>query len=97
MNLVNGLKCIFGLKIVKEFVKVIFYIIFFVLVIKVFWSNYKLLFFKIFDGDIIFLLLDWGEMLFFFILYCFGSMIIVLIFDFIVEYFLFMKDMKMDK
>ncbi|HEI2512299.1 TPA: EscU/YscU/HrcU family type III secretion system export apparatus switch protein, partial [Escherichia coli] len=26
-----------------------------------------------------------------------GSMIIVLIFDFIAEYFLFMKDMKMDK
>ncbi|EEW7509222.1 flagellar biosynthesis protein FlhB, partial [Escherichia coli] len=29
--------------------------------------------------------------------YCLGSMIIVLIFDFIAEYFLFMKDMKMDK
>ncbi len=31
------------------------------------------------------------------LLYCLGSMIIVLIFDFIAEYFLFMKDMKMDK
>ena len=40
---------------------------------------------------------DWGEMLFLLILYCLGSMIIVLIFDFIAEYFLFMKDMKMDK
>lgn len=39
----------------------------------------------------------WGEMLFLLILYCLGSMIIVLIFDFIAEYFLFMKDMKMDK
>ncbi|EIW6182757.1 EscU/YscU/HrcU family type III secretion system export apparatus switch protein [Escherichia coli] len=38
-----------------------------------------------------------GEMLFLLILYCLGSMIIVLIFDFIAEYFLFMKDMKMDK
>ncbi len=36
-------------------------------------------------------------MLFLLILYCLGSMIIVLIFDFIAEYFLFMKDMKMDK
>lgn len=35
-------------------------------------------------------------MLFLLILYCLGSMIIVLIFDFIAEYF-FMKDMKMDK
>ncbi|EJD3143044.1 type III secretion system export apparatus subunit SctT [Escherichia coli] len=43
------------------------------------------------------LLSDWGEMLFLLILYCLGSMIIVLIFDFIAEYFLFMKDMKMDK
>ncbi len=49
------------------------------------------------DGDIISLLSDWGEMLFLLILYCLGSMIIVLIFDFIAEYFLFMKDMKMDK
>ncbi|MBB7978561.1 EscU/YscU/HrcU family type III secretion system export apparatus switch protein, partial [Escherichia coli] len=29
--------------------------------------------------------------------YCLGSMIIVLIFDFIAEFFLFMKSMKMDK
>ncbi|HBA2893023.1 TPA: histidine kinase [Escherichia coli] len=53
--------------------------------------------FKTLDGDIISLLSDWGEMLFLLILYCLGSMIIVLIFDFIAEYFLFMKDMKMDK
>ncbi len=39
-----------------------------------------------------------GERCYFFS-YCIvkGSMIIVLIFDFIAEYFLFMKDMKMDK
>ena len=65
--------------------------------IKVFWSNHKSLLFKTLDGDIISLLSDWGEMLFLLILYCLGSMIIVLIFDFIAEYFLFMKDMKMDK
>ncbi|MBC0470971.1 EscU/YscU/HrcU family type III secretion system export apparatus switch protein [Escherichia coli] len=97
LNPVNGLKRIFGLKTVKEFVKAILYIIFFALAIKVFWSNHKSLLFKTLDGDIISLLSDWGEMLFLLILYCLGSMIIVLIFDFIAEYFLFMKDMKMDK
>ncbi|EHV03610.1 hypothetical protein ECDEC4D_3684 [Escherichia coli DEC4D] len=97
LNPVNGLKRIFGLKTVKEFVKAILYIIFFALEIKVFWSNHKSLLFKTLDGDIISLLSDWGEMLFLLILYCLGSMIIVLIFDFIAEYFLFMKDMKMDK
>lgn len=81
----------------KEFVKAILYIIFFALANKVFWSNHKSLLFKTLDGDIISLLSDWGEMLFLLILYCLGSMIIVLIFDFIAEYFLFMKDMKMDK
>ncbi|MCV4731821.1 EscU/YscU/HrcU family type III secretion system export apparatus switch protein, partial [Escherichia coli] len=75
----------------------ILYIIFFALAIKLFWSNHKSLLFKTLDGDIISLLSDWGEMLFLLILYCLGSMIIVLIFDFIAEYFLFMKDMKMDK
>lgn len=97
LNPVNGLKRIFGLKTVKEFVKAILYIIFFALEIKVFWSNHKSLLFKTLDGDIISLLSDWGEMLFLLILYCLDSMIIVLIFDFIAEYFLFMKDMKMDK
>ncbi len=107
LNPVNGLKRIFGLKTVKEFVKAILYIIiiffffffffFFALAIKLFWSNHKSLLFKTLDGDIISLLSDWGEMLFLLILYCLGSMIIVLIFGFIAEYFLFMKDMKMDK
>ncbi|HAO2966151.1 TPA: EscU/YscU/HrcU family type III secretion system export apparatus switch protein [Escherichia coli] len=97
LNPVNGLKRIFGLKTVKEFVKAILYIIFFALAIKLFWSNHKSLLFKTLDGDIISLLSDWGEMLFLLILYCLGSVIIVLIFDFIAEYFLFMKDMKMDK
>ncbi|HCL6872953.1 TPA: EscU/YscU/HrcU family type III secretion system export apparatus switch protein [Escherichia coli] len=97
LNPVNGLKRIFGLKTVKEFVKAILYIIFFALAIKLFWSNHKSLLFKTLDGDIISLLSDWGEMLFLLKLYCLGSMIIVLIFDFIAEYFLFMKDMKMDK
>lgn len=76
-----------------------FFILFYFFCIgdQVFWSNYKSLLFKTLDGDIISLLSDWGEMLFLLILYCLGSMIIVLIFDFIAEYFLFMKDMKMDK
>ncbi|HBE7430091.1 EscU/YscU/HrcU family type III secretion system export apparatus switch protein, partial [Escherichia coli] len=74
LNPVNGLKRIFGLKTVKEFVKAILYIIFFALAIKLFWSNHKSLLFKTLDGDIISLLSDWGEMLFLLILYCLGSM-----------------------
>ncbi|EFH7240818.1 hypothetical protein GL125_00830 [Escherichia coli] len=62
---------------------------FFALAIKVFWSNHKSLLFKTLDGDIISLLSDWGEMLFLLILYCLGSMIIVLIFDFIAGYFFY--------
>ncbi|EFO3891353.1 hypothetical protein DM619_16120 [Escherichia coli] len=77
--------------------KQFFILFFFALANKVFWSNHKSLLFKTLDGDIISLLSDRGEMLFLLILYCLGSMIIVLIFDFIAEYFLFMKDMKMDK
>lgn len=60
-------------------------------------GNNKSLLFKTLDGDIISLLSDWGEMLFLLVLYCLVSMIIILIFDYIAEYFLFMKDMKMDK
>lgn len=97
LNPVNGLKKIFSLKTLKEFVKAILYMVFFCLAIRVFWGNNKSLFFKTLDGDIISLLSDWGEMLFLLVLYCLVSMIIILIFDYIAEYFLFMKDMKMDK
>ncbi|WP_137647168.1 EscU/YscU/HrcU family type III secretion system export apparatus switch protein [Escherichia albertii] len=97
LNPVNGLKKIFSLKTLKEFVKAIIYIVFFCLAIRVFWGNNKSLLFKTLDGDIISLLSDWGEMLFLLVLYCLVSMIIILIFDYIAEYFLFMKDMKMDK
>ncbi|WDC12190.1 EscU/YscU/HrcU family type III secretion system export apparatus switch protein [Escherichia albertii] len=96
-NPINGLKKIFSLKTLKEFVKAILYIVFFCLAIRVFWGNNKSLLFKTLDGDIISLLSDWGEMLFLLVLYCLVSMIIILIFDYIAEYFLFMKDMKMDK
>lgn len=97
LNPINGLKKIFSLKTLKGFVKAILYIVFFCLAIRVFWGNNKSLLFKTLDGDIISLLSDWGEMLFLLVLYCLVSMIIILIFDYIAEYFLFMKDMKMDK
>ncbi|EPS0028940.1 EscU/YscU/HrcU family type III secretion system export apparatus switch protein [Escherichia albertii] len=97
LNPINGLKKIFSLKTLKEFVKAILYIVFFCLAIRVFWGGNKSLLFKTLDGDIISLLSDWGEMLFLLVLYCLVSMIIILIFDYIAEYFLFMKDMKMDK
>ncbi|WP_059258882.1 EscU/YscU/HrcU family type III secretion system export apparatus switch protein [Escherichia albertii] len=97
LNPINGLKKIFSLKTLKEFVKAILYIVFFCLEIRVFWGGNKSLLFKTLDGDIISLLSDWGEMLFLLVLYCLVSMIIILIFDYIAEYFLFMKDMKMDK
>ncbi|MEQ1957139.1 EscU/YscU/HrcU family type III secretion system export apparatus switch protein [Escherichia albertii] len=97
LNPINGLKKIFSLKTLKEFVKAILYIVFFCLAIRVFWGRNKSLLFKTLDGDIISLLSDWGEMLFLLVLYCLVSMIIILIFDYIAEYFLFMKDMKMDK
>ena len=60
LNPVNGLKRIFGLKTVKEFVKAILYIIFFALAIKVFWTNHKSLLFKTLDG-ISFLYYQIGE------------------------------------
>ncbi|MFV8808506.1 EscU/YscU/HrcU family type III secretion system export apparatus switch protein, partial [Yersinia enterocolitica] len=47
--------------------------------------------------DISSLFQAWGEMLLLLVLYCLGSLIVILILDYVAEYFLFMKDMKMDK
>lgn len=70
LNPVNGLKRIFGLKTVKEFVKAILYIIF-ALANKVFWSNHKSLLLKLLM-EISYLYYQIGERCYSF-LYCIVS------------------------
>ncbi|MFQ6283738.1 EscU/YscU/HrcU family type III secretion system export apparatus switch protein [Yersinia enterocolitica] len=97
LNPVNGFKKIFSLRTVKDFIKTLLYLIFFIFSACFFWGKNKRLFFLGLEGDISSLFQAWGEMLLLLVLYCLGSLIVILILDYVAEYFLFMKDMKMDK
>nr|WP_241391669.1 EscU/YscU/HrcU family type III secretion system export apparatus switch protein [Yersinia frederiksenii]ULG19773.1 type III secretion system protein SpaS [Yersinia frederiksenii] len=97
LNPINGFKKIFSLRTLKDFIKTLLYLLFFTIASYVFWNNNKNLLFLGLNSDISSLFNIWGRLLLFLVLYCLGSLIFVLILDYIAEYFLFMKDMKMDK
>ncbi|HDL6960573.1 TPA: EscU/YscU/HrcU family type III secretion system export apparatus switch protein [Yersinia enterocolitica] len=97
LNPVDGFKRMFSLRTLKDFIKTLLYLVFFTAASYVFWNGNKKIFFIGLDGDVSSLLYTWGQLLLLLVLHCLGSLIIVLIFDYIAEYFLFMKDMKMDK
>ncbi|HDL6964070.1 TPA: EscU/YscU/HrcU family type III secretion system export apparatus switch protein [Yersinia enterocolitica] len=97
LNPVNGFKKIFSLRTLKDFIKTLLYLVFFSAASYVFWIRNKRLFFLGLKNDISSLFQLWGQSLLVLVLYCLASLIIVFILDYIAEYFLFMKDMKMDK
>ncbi|EDY5736399.1 EscU/YscU/HrcU family type III secretion system export apparatus switch protein [Salmonella enterica] len=97
LNPVNGLKRIFNIKTVKEFIKTVFYLIVIILDVMVFWNNKKNAFFSPLNGNVLSLFNTWGRLLFQLFVYVLSSFFIILVLDILTEYFIFMKDMKMDK
>lgn len=97
INPINGLKKIFSLRTLKDFIKALLYLIVFSSATYVFWRGYKKLFFLGLDSDLPSLFHIWGRIFLLLVIHCVASVIIVIILDFIAEYFLFLKDMKMDK
>lgn len=97
INPVTGFKRIFNLRTVKEFIKTLLYIVIFSMVIITFWKNKREILFSTIHQDVGNILKIWSYLLFQAALYCIIPLILVIILDFLAEYFLFMKDMKMDK
>lgn len=97
LNPINGFKKIFSLRTVKDLVKTLLYIVILSEAVWLFWEDYKGYFFVPLYQKLSEITGVWGLLLFRMITYCLCSIIVILIIDFILEYFLFMKDMKMDK
>lgn len=97
LNPVNGFKKLFSLRTVKEAVKALLYLTSFVVAVLVLWHKHKALLFAQLNGDPIGMAAIWRELLLALVLTCLGCIVAVLLLDAIAEYFLFMKDMKMDK
>lgn len=97
LNPLKGLKKIFSLRTVKETVKVILYFCCFIAAFIIFWVSHRKDIFSLVYSEPRVLAGIWQDNLLSISLLCLGCILIVLIFDVIAEYFLFMKDMKMEK
>lgn len=97
LNPVKGIKKIFSLRTVKDSVKSLLYLGSFVVSGIMFWHENKTLFFSQLNGNLFTVVGVWRYLLFFLVSLCLGFSVIILLLDALTEYFLVMKDMKMDK
>lgn len=97
LNPVNGFKKMFSLRTAKDFVKAILFLISFVSAAKLFWDDNKFIIFSQVNIAAPNLLPLWGQLLSSLVNFCLACAILVLILDGLAEYFLHIKDLKMDK
>ncbi|EDU7099727.1 SPI-1 type III secretion system export apparatus protein SpaS [Salmonella enterica subsp. enterica] len=97
LNPVEGAKKLFSMRTVKDTVKTLLYLSSFVVAAIICWKKYKVEIFSQLNGNIVGIAVIWRELLLALVLTCLACALIVLLLDAIAEYFLTMKDMKMDK
>ncbi|MGL5666181.1 MAG: EscU/YscU/HrcU family type III secretion system export apparatus switch protein, partial [Shewanella sp.] len=61
------------------------------------WSKKKVILFSQLNGDPMAIAIIWRELLLSLVMICLACIVVVLLLDALAEYFLFMKEMKMDK
>ncbi len=97
LNPVNGFKKIFNLKTVKEFVKAIIYIVVFTCVVYAFFKHYERVLIDLVyvqKASVIKIWMDAGTTI---VLLCLLAFVVIIVIDSIVDYFLYIKDQKMEK
>lgn len=97
LNPVSGFKKIFSMRSVKEIVKALLYLVVFCVAIYVFYILYKREVFMIYRSNINTLINEFISMGVAFVFIFLATSLLVLIFDALVEYFLHIKDQKMEK
>lgn len=97
LNPINGFKKIFSLRTVKDVIKALLYLGCFIVAIWIVWlAEADLLFAQLYarPGD---LLQIWGRMLLVLVLVFLGCTLLVVVLDSLCEYWLYIKELKMDK
>lgn len=97
LNPVNGIKKIFSIRTIKYFIKTFLFIIIFFIVTYIYWNNNKEIIFSQIYLKIKDVFLIWKELIVDFIFFLLLSSFIILILDSVAEYFIHIKDLKMDK
>lgn len=97
LNPVSGFEKIFSLKTVKEFVKALLYLAVFSTITYLFYHQYRNILYSLVyaqPSSIIEIWLEAGVAL---ILLCLGSFFLIIVIDGFVDYYLYIKELKMEK
>ncbi|QIX96595.1 EscU/YscU/HrcU family type III secretion system export apparatus switch protein [Cedecea sp. FDAARGOS_727] len=97
LNPVNGFKKLFSLRTLKDVVKTLLFLASFITAAIMFWDGNKLLVFSQVNSGVENIFPIWGQLFSSLVYLCLCCALLVLILDALAEYFLHIKDLKMDK
>lgn len=97
LNPVNGVKKLFSLRTVKDSVKALLFLGGFVCAGIIFWNKHKVEIFSQINMTGAALFSMWGKLLSSLVMTCMMFGLLVIVLDALAEYFLHIKDLKMDK
>lgn len=97
LNPVSGLKKMFSLRTVKDFIKALLYLASFSAAAIFVWHQYRGLLFSQVHASIAGIVAIWGKMIVSLVLISLGCISVILILDALAELFLHLKDLRMDK
>lgn len=97
LNPINGFKKIFSLRTAKDFLKAFLFLVSFIVSGNLFWKDNKNVIFSQINAEIDYILPVWGQLFSSLVYYCLACVVLILVLDALAEYFLHIKDLKMDK
>lgn len=97
LNPVNGFKKLFSLRTAKDVIKSVLFLASFVIAAIIFWEKNRSVVFSQVNASPQHLLPIWGQLFSALVYLCLSCALAVLVLDALAEYFLHMKDLKMDK
>ncbi|WP_440864930.1 EscU/YscU/HrcU family type III secretion system export apparatus switch protein [Symbiopectobacterium purcellii] len=97
LNPVNGFKKLFSLRTIKDVVKTLLFLTSFIVAAMVFWNKHKHMVFSQLNAEPVHIFLLWGKLFGALIYLCLSCALLVFVLDALAEYFLHIRDLKMDK
>lgn len=97
LNPVSGFEKIFSLKTVKEFVKALLYLMVFGVVTYMFYHQYRNVLFSLVYAQPTSIAKIWLEAGTALVLLCLASFLLIILIDGLVDYYLYIKNLKMEK
>lgn len=97
LNPIKGFKKIFSMRTVKDGIKALLYLSCFVVAVVMTWNSKKNLLFSQVYGDVMSIIVIWRDLLLSLVLTCLACIIFVSVLDALADYFLHIKELKMDK